>query len=86
MKGKSIENSDAFKMIGLLFGNGVLTPRQLPVVKKEWLNPSYEDFRPRTMWSFYNACTEALKSCPPLVIMEKHISLHTMITDQAGRA
>jgi hypothetical protein len=48
-------NSEAFKMIGLLFGHGILTPRQLPVVKKEWLTPSYDDFRPRTMWS-YNAC------------------------------
>lgn len=86
MKGRAIDNSDAFKMIGLLFGNGVLTPRQLPVVKKEWLNPSYEDFRPRTQWSFYNACTEALKSCPPLVIMEKHISLHTLMSSEGGNA
>jgi hypothetical protein len=81
LKGRMIDNSEAFKMIGLLFGHGILTPRQLPVVKKEWLTPSYDDFRPRTMWSFYNACTEALKSCPPLVIMEKHISLHTAITE-----
>ncbi len=80
LKGRMIDDSEAFKMIGLLFGHGILTPRQLPVVNKEWLNPSYDDFRPRTMWSFYNACTEALKSCPPLVIMEKHISLHTAIT------
>ena len=86
MKGKAIENSDAFKMIGLLFGNGVLTPRQLPIVKKEWLNPSYEDFKPRTMWSFYNACTEALKSCPPLVIMEKHIALHKLMSSHGGNA
>jgi hypothetical protein len=81
LKGRIIDNSEAFKMIGLLFGHGILTPRQLPLVKKEWLTPSYDDFRPRTMWSFYNACTEALKSCPPLVIMEKHISLHTAITE-----
>jgi Domain of unknown function (DUF932) len=81
LKGRMIDNNEAFKMIGLMFGHGILTPRQLPVIKKEWLTPSYDDFRPRTMWSFYNACTEALKSCPPLVIMEKHISLHTMITE-----
>ena len=81
LKGRIIDDSEAFKMIGLLFGHGILTPRQLPLVKKEWLTPSYDDFRPRTMWSFYNACTEALKSCPPLVIMEKHISLHTAITE-----
>jgi len=81
LKGRMIDNSEAFKMIGLLFGHSILTPRQLPVVKKEWLTPTYDDFRPRTMWSFYNACTESLKSCPPLVIMEKHISLHTAITE-----
>ena len=81
LKGRMIDTSEAFKMIGLLFGNGILTPRQLPVVKKEWLTPSYDDFRPRTMWSFYNACTEAMRSCPPIVIMEKHISLHTAITE-----
>jgi hypothetical protein len=81
LKRRQIESSEAFKMIGLLFGHGILTPRQLPVVKKEWLTPSYDEFEPRTMWSFYNACTEALKSCPPLVIMEKHISLHSMITE-----
>lgn len=81
LKGRALDNTGAFQMIGLLFGHGILTPRQLPGVKKEWLNPSYDDFRPRTRWSFYNACTEALKSCPPLLIMEKHISLHGAITE-----
>jgi len=79
LQGTVIDNAEAFKMIGLLFGHGILTPRQLPMVKKEWLNPTYDDFKPRTMWSFYNACTETLKTCPPLVIMEKHIALHTLI-------
>ncbi len=53
LKGRMLDDSEAFKMIGLLFGHGILTPRQLPAVKKEWLNPSYDDFKPRTMWSFY---------------------------------
>jgi hypothetical protein len=79
LQGITIDNAEAYKMIGLLFGHGILTPRQLPIVKKEWLNPTYDDFKPRTMWSFYNACTETLKTCPPLVIMEKHIALHTLI-------
>lgn len=80
LKAKMIGNDEAFKLIGLLFGKGVLTPRQLPGIKKEWLNPSFEDFKPRTMWSFYNACTETLKGCPPLVIMEKHMALHSALT------
>ena len=79
LKSREIDDDEAFRLIGLLFGRGVLSPRQLPVVKQEWLLPSHEEFRPRTAWSFYNACTEALKTCPPLVVMEKHISLHTMM-------
>ena len=79
LKRREIGDDEAFRLIGLLFGRGVLSPRQLPVVKQEWLLPSHPEFRPRTAWSFYNACTEALKSCPPLVVMEKHISLHTTL-------
>lgn len=81
MRSAKIENDEAFRMIGLMFGHGILSPRQLPVVKEKWLKPSHEDFRARNKWSFYNACTEALKTCPPLVIMEKHILLHAALTE-----
>ena len=79
LKMRELGDDEAFRLIGLLFGRGVLSPRQLPVVKQEWLVPSHAEFRARSAWSFYNACTEALKSCPPIVIMEKHISLHSVM-------
>jgi hypothetical protein len=80
----ALADDDAFKMLGLLFGKGVLTPRQLPIVKKEWMKPSYPDFEPRNLWSFYNACTEGLKGSPPAKIMEKHIALHQLITERSN--
>jgi Domain of unknown function (DUF932) len=80
LKGRSLDDREAFRMLGLLFGRNVLTPRQLPAVKREWLNPAHGEFQARNMWSFYNACTETLKTCPPLVIMEKHIALHHLLT------
>jgi hypothetical protein len=49
------------------------------ILKNEWLRPSYPEFHVRNMWSFYNACTESLKSTPPVSVMEKHIRLHEMI-------
>ena len=79
MRGKYLSNDDAYRLIGLLYGNDIITPRQIPIVKKEWLNPTHEDFEERSIWSFYNACTEALKSAPPNKIMEKHISLHKIL-------
>lgn len=34
--------------------------RTLPQVIKEWRNPSYDEFKPRNLWSLYNAFTTAL--------------------------
>ena len=79
MRGKYLGNDDAFRLLGLLYGNNIITPRQIPIIKKEWLNPTHETFEERSIWSFYNACTEALKSSPPNKIMEKHISLHKIL-------
>lgn len=76
MRGIPFSDSDAFSTLGLLFGSDIVSLRQIPVVREEWLRPSHDVFRDRNAWSFYNACTEALKSCPPNAIMEKHIFLH----------
>jgi hypothetical protein len=34
-----------------------ITPSQIPSVLKEWSEPTYEEFRPRTAWSLFNAAT-----------------------------
>lgn len=80
MQGQYLSDNDAYRMIGLLYGNAIITPRQIPVVKKEWLSPTYAEFSDRNTWSLYNAVTEALKSSPPNKIMEKHIALHSMLS------
>jgi len=79
LKAWDLSDDDAYKLTGLLYGRGILTPRQLPVVKREWQNPSHEDFADRNAWSFYNAVTEALKTSPPNQIMERHIALHRLL-------
>jgi len=79
-KSLGMDNDEAFRTMGLLFGNSIISPRQLTVLNDEWLNPSHEEFRPRNLWSFYNAATESLKSSPPVTIMEKHIRLHETLT------
>jgi len=86
MKGIPLSDDDAYRTIGLLYGNGILTPRQIPVVKNEWLKPSHDDFEGRNVWSFYNACTESLKSSPPQSIMERHLMLHNQIAGPQAHA
>lgn len=76
MRSITFSDADAFSNLGILFGKDIVSPRQISVVRDEWLRPSHDVFRERNAWSFYNACTEALKSCPPTAVMEKHIQLH----------
>ena len=76
MKSVEMNDDDAFRAIGLLYGRKILTPRQIPIVRREWLKPKHQAFEQRSAFSFYNAATEALKTCPPNKIMQKHIALH----------
>lgn len=76
MKNIPFKDVDAFEAMGVLFGKEIISPRQITVVREEWLKPSHEEFRSRTLWSLYNAATEALKTSPPISRMEKHIELH----------
>ncbi|NQT63615.1 MAG: DUF932 domain-containing protein [Candidatus Marinimicrobia bacterium] len=71
-----MSDDEAYRMLGLIYGRGIITPRQIPVVKKEWLKPTHDAFEDRNLWSFYNACTESLKTAPPQSIMERHLALH----------
>jgi len=79
MKGIPLSDNEAYRMLGFIYGKGIITPRQIPVVKNEWLKPSHDDFEERNLWSFYNAVTESLKSSPPQSIMERHLSLHSQL-------
>ncbi|MBT4131220.1 MAG: DUF932 domain-containing protein [Candidatus Marinimicrobia bacterium] len=79
MQGQHLSDNDAYRLLGLLYGQGIITPRQIPVVKKEWLTPSHEEFEDRNVWNFYQAVTEALKTSPPPKVMEKHIALHHLL-------
>lgn len=85
LKSRQFNDDNAFKTLGLLFGKGILSPRQLPVVRDNWLKPAHEEFQPRNAWSFYNSCTEAMKNVAPLQIMEKHTKLHKEMALIAGQ-
>jgi hypothetical protein len=54
------ERADALILRG--YEAGIVGPRELPRVLREWRNPPHEDFRPRTAWSLLNAFTAALKA------------------------
>jgi len=81
LKGIPTDDREAFQLMGLLYGQDIVSPRQLPVIREEWLRPTHEQFGGRNKWSFFNAVTEALKSTPPISIMEKHVRAYQEIVE-----
>ncbi len=79
LKGQDLLDDEAFMFMGKLFGYGIVSLRQLTVLKEEWFRPSHIEFQKRNMWSFFNATTETLKSCPPFMIMEKHAQAYNLL-------
>ena len=82
LKQHHIDNKLAYELMGRAYGYGVVTERQLPVMKREWQNPKHEIFQDRTSWSLYNAGTEALKTTHPMHKMKRHIQMHKLFTSQ----
>ncbi len=79
MKQIPMSDDEAYRMLGLIYGRGIINPRHIPVVKKEWLEPSHDVFEDRNLWSFYNAVTESLKTSPPQSILERHLATHKQL-------
>lgn len=81
LKRRSLEDKQAFGLMGLLFGLDLVSPRQITKLKQEWLSPTHEEFQSRNAWSFLNATTDALKSTAPLDIMERNAKAYQVIND-----
>ena len=81
LKGIPLNDRMAFELMGYLYGNDIISPRQLTVVRDEWLKPSHPEFEPRNKWSLFNAVTEALKSSPPTSVMEDHVRAYQTIIE-----
>ena len=82
MREVSIDDTQAYSAMGKLYGYGIISERQLPVMKREWLKPTHDAFENRTSWSLYNAGTEALKTTPPMHRMKRQIDMHKMFVSQ----
>ena len=76
MKEIPINNQRAWETMGVLFGKGIINTPQISIMRKEWKNPSHDAFDDDSLWSLYNAGTEALKTCSPTRMMSSHIKLH----------
>jgi hypothetical protein len=76
-----LEDDEAFRIIGHMWGRGLLQPQQMTQVKTRWDAPEQEEFKPRNYWSLYNNITDVYKQLGPAVTMQKHLDLHRFTRD-----
>ena len=78
MQSIAMTQKQKYEFLGILTGEGVLSPTQSTAAFKELWKPSYDEFTPETLWSGYNCATEALKSSPVHQIIQRHSKLHQL--------
>jgi hypothetical protein len=61
MKGTELSPEVADALILRAFERGIIGHHQLLPLIKEWREPRFEEFRPRTAWSLFNAATAVLR-------------------------
>jgi hypothetical protein len=66
-------------MATMLFGTA-LCERVLPYrlflqARKLWAEPEFEEFAPRNLWSWYNACTSSFHNLPVSSVFDRHTGL-----------
>lgn len=74
-------DDEAFRIIGHMWGRGLLQPQQMTQVKARWDAPEQEEFEPRNYWSLYNNITDVYKKLGPANTMQKHMHLHRFTRD-----
>jgi hypothetical protein len=57
----------------------VMANATIAKVLKEWREPTFEDFDPRTAWSLFNSFTQVLKEGNPLDLTRKTTRLHGLL-------
>lgn len=72
MKAHPMNTQQKYEYVGLLTGEGILSPSQSSAAYKELWKPSHPEFTESTLWAGYNCVTEALKSTPVHQILQRH--------------
>ena len=82
LRSVSLSDDRAYELLGLLYGRGVITGTQIRRARECWQKPPHADFRGQTLWGWYNAVNEALKTAPAHVMIDAHADLHALAMSQ----
>ena len=80
-----LSDADAHDLTIRALDSGVFCASKIPDVLKEWREPRHEAFRPRSLWSWFNASTENLKGALHL-LPKRSQALYRLCDDFVGVA
>lgn len=63
-----------------------IPPTMLPKVLSEWREPSFEDFKDRTVWSLFNHFTTVMRGTAPPQLLKRTQALHGLLDSAVGLA
>lgn len=84
-----LTDEQASHLILTAFLKGIISAPQLPRVCAEWLNPTFEEFQPRTAWSLLNSFTTVLRPVAvsnPQRFAGQSIRLNALLSTEQGVA
>lgn len=80
-----LNDADAHDLTIKALDAGVVCASKIPELLHEWREPRYQEFEPRTVWSYFNATTEVLKGALH-VLPKRTQSLYKICDDFVGVA
>ena len=80
-----LSDTDAHDLTIRALDSGVFCASKIPEILKEWREPRHEAFRPRSLWSWFNASTENLKGALHL-LPKRSQALYRLCDDFVGVA
>lgn len=83
-KQSGIENSTAHDLIIRAVDVGICSNRAIPNVLESWRKPRLKEFEDRSVWSLFNAFTEALKQCRLGELPKRTEALHGLLDTHVG--
>ena len=80
-----LSEHDAHDLTIRALDSGVVCASKIPEVLKEWREPRYKEFEPRTVWSWFNSVSETAKGALHL-LPRRTQALHRLCDDFVGVA
>lgn len=79
--GHKCTDTNAYEVMGRAYGLDIVGAHQLAVVRAEWRDSTFMEFRKKNWWSLYNHFTFAMKTTAPGDMMQKLSELHRLFME-----